>query len=191
MRFRLQPANFVRFFQFFLLGAGFLLLEIRGILSVAVLFGSTWFVNSVIIAMILVMALLSNWIVQRFGNKNEYFGYAGLVAGLAVLYLVPLETFAGTALPIRIVGASLVVGLPFIFSGIVFSTAFAKTTEPDKALGLNILGALLGGCLEYFSIVIGTKALVLLAFILYLASFFASRFLNRSSSSTPLPGTGE
>jgi spermidine synthase len=174
-RFRLHPKNFLKFTQFFFLGAGFLLLETRAVLSVAVLFGSTWFVNSIVISLILLMALISNWIVQRYSDIKMSVGYIGLAVGLAVLYLVPLQTFSGYPLPLRLLGAVVVVGLPFVFSGVVFSTAFAKTTEADKALGINILGALLGGCLEYFSIVIGTKELVLLAFVLYLASFFASR----------------
>jgi hypothetical protein len=44
----------------------------------------------------------------------------------------------------------------------------------------------LGGCLEYFSVVIGSKALIGLAFVLYLASFLAIRFLDLPSGN----GTG-
>ena len=46
--------------QMFFLGAGFMLLETKGIVHLALLFGSTWMVNSIVFAAILVMALLSN-----------------------------------------------------------------------------------------------------------------------------------
>jgi hypothetical protein len=46
--------------HFFLLGAGFLLLETKGVTELSLLFGSTWIVNAVVIAAFLTMALLAN-----------------------------------------------------------------------------------------------------------------------------------
>jgi len=42
------------------LGAGFMLLETKGVVHLALLFGSTWIVNSIVFFAILVMILLSN-----------------------------------------------------------------------------------------------------------------------------------
>ena len=50
------------------LGAAFALLETKGITEIALLFGSTWVTNSVVIASILVMILLANLLVLRVRN---------------------------------------------------------------------------------------------------------------------------
>ena len=51
--------------QFFLLGAGFMLLETKSIIQFALLWGSTWVVASLAIASVLTMALVANFVVAR------------------------------------------------------------------------------------------------------------------------------
>ena len=47
----------------FFMGAGFMLLETKGVVHLALLFGSTWLVNSIVFFAILVMILCSNlWV---------------------------------------------------------------------------------------------------------------------------------
>ena len=46
--------------QMFFLGAGFMLLETKGVVHLALFFGSTWIVNAIVFSAILVMVLLSN-----------------------------------------------------------------------------------------------------------------------------------
>ncbi len=56
-----SPARGVRLnWEMFFLGAGFMLLETKGVVHMALLFGSTWVVNSIVFAAILVMILLTN-----------------------------------------------------------------------------------------------------------------------------------
>src|SRR5439155_13821308 len=55
---RLLPSG-----QMFFLGAGFMLLETKGVVHMALLFGSTWIVNSVVFFAILVMVFLANFFV--------------------------------------------------------------------------------------------------------------------------------
>lgn len=181
-RFRLHPRSFFHSGQFFLLGAGFLLLETRAMLAVAVLFGSTWLVSSIVIFLILIMAWLANWIVQRYPNLNKNIACAGLLLSLVVLYLVPLSTLSGLDWGARLGAAALVIGLPFAFAGLVFSKAYGRANEPSKALGINILGALLGGCLEYSSVIIGTRDLVIIAMVLYVSAFVADYLINKNMS---------
>ena len=52
--------------QMFFLGAGFMLLETKGVVHMALLFGSTWMVNSIVFFAILAMILLSNLYVLAF-----------------------------------------------------------------------------------------------------------------------------
>lgn len=179
-RFRLGLESFAQNWQFFLLGAGFLLLETRVMLSIAILFGSTWIVNSITIGLILLMALLANWLVSRLKSVNIYLAYAGLLASLVILYMVPLSNLLELDILPKLVLAAMIVGLPFAFSGIVFSASFAKTGNTSQALGFNILGALLGGCCEYMSVIVGTRAIGLIALLIYALSAYAI-FSSRSN----------
>ena len=63
----------------FFLGAGFMLLESKGVVHMALLFGSTWVVSSVVFAAILVMILLANWYVARVRPRAVWRYY--LIAG--------------------------------------------------------------------------------------------------------------
>lgn len=184
---RLEPSAFLKYGQFFLLGAGFLLLETRGILAVSILFGSTWFVNSIVFSFVLLMALLANWLVKKFDGVKQGYFYVGVFASLLILYFVPVANLASQSLAIKLIGALLLIGSPFLFSGLVFSRAFKFVSEPHKALGINIVGAVFGGALEYFSVVVGIKNLGLIAIGIYALSVVAI-YLAGSVRSTQ-PGT--
>ena len=68
----------------FFLGAGFMLLETKGVVHMALLFGSTWVVNSIVFFAILVMILLSNlYVAGRSGRGGSGPTYALLIAALA------------------------------------------------------------------------------------------------------------
>jgi hypothetical protein len=175
MRFRLTPTMLVDYGQFFFLGAGFLLLETRAMLAMSVLFGSTWIVNSVVIGIVLLMALIANLLVQKYKAIDQNYGYAGLMISLVIMYFVPLGTLSHQPDLVRYAVASLLIGLPFLCAGLVFSRAFSETREPNRALGINIIGALLGGCLEYGSTIVGINALVLVAIVLYAISIAARK----------------
>ena len=50
-----------------------------------------------------------------------------------------------------------------------------------RVLGINILGAVLGGCLEYFSIVVGSNNLLLFAMAIYAASLLVT-FIRKNDN---------
>ena len=52
----------------FFLGAGFMLIETKGITELALIYGSTWFVVSIVIGFILLMAYLANLLIIRNGR---------------------------------------------------------------------------------------------------------------------------
>src|SRR6185312_4949496 len=76
--------------QFFLLGAGFMLLETKSIIQFALLWGSTWIVASLSIASVLVMALIANYIVSRIETIRPWLVGGTLVALLAISYAIPI-----------------------------------------------------------------------------------------------------
>jgi hypothetical protein len=179
VRFRPAPSEFLKNAQFFLLGAGFLLLETRGMLAAAVLFGSTWLVNSIVILIVLLMAWAGNFIVMKFPRISQTHGYVGILIGLALMYVMPLSQLAGEDLWLKLLGALLVLGLPFMSAAIVFSKSFAKAEQPAMALGINIMGAVLGACLEYSSLVFGSSGLLIIAAVVYGCSAIAKALVDR------------
>ena len=158
--------------RMFFLGAGFMLLETRGVVQMALLFGATWVVNSVVFAAILAMVLLANLTVQAFRPRRLWACYVALAAALLVNLCVPLSAFlalgAGAG---RTVLACAIVFVPVYFAGIIFSTAFRDSTRPDVDFGSNIAGVILGGLSEYFSLVVGFRGLLLIALAYYALSF--------------------
>jgi hypothetical protein len=63
--------------------------------------------------------------------------------------------------------AATLASLPILFSGLIFSSSFARVQCPAQALGVNLLGAVIGGVLENMVMIGGTPILGVLAIILY------------------------
>jgi SAM-dependent methyltransferase len=168
----------------FLLGAAFMLVEVKSISQLSLLFGSTWLVNAVSISAILVLILLANLFVAWRRPTRVGPAYALLALALVVDYLVPVSSVAGQGLLVKTVVGTVLPVLPLLFAGIIFGTLFARTDAPAHAFGSNLLGALAGGLLEYASMALGFKALGLLALVLYAGSWLA---LQRRAAWTGRP----
>jgi SAM-dependent methyltransferase len=155
----------------FLMGAAFLLLETRGVTSMSLLFGSTWVVNSAVFAGILGLAWLGNALVRRKRTIDVQLTFALLFLALMLNYFIGPEDLLQFPMLVRGMIGGLVVGLPVGLAGITFSTLLARSAHPDASLGSNLLGAVVGGCVEYLSILTGLRALVLLALVFYMGAF--------------------
>jgi len=161
--------------HFFCLGAAFMLLETKNITTIALVFGSTWQVNSVVFLSVLVMALLANLLIARFTRIPVGWAYAGLFAAIALNLWLPLRDLAGASLAVRLLVVGGVTALPLFFSGIVFANSFRRTSDPAHALGSNILGGLFGGVVEYLSMIMGLRFLFVLIAAFYALSLLAIR----------------
>ena len=63
------------------------------------------------------------------------------------------------------------------FANLVFSYSFRDTRTADMAFASNLLGAMVGGALEYLALITGYQALLLVVAALYgLAWLFATRW---------------
>ena len=153
--------------QMFLLGAGFMLLETRSITKAAVLFGATWIVNAIVISGILVVIFAGNLLVMRNRCPHKYVAYAGLFLSLLLGYLVEVNFILDYSFWMRVVFAGFWLGFPIFFASLVFSTAFKNVSDVAGAFGSNLLGVVIGGALEYSSMILGLNALYLLAIALY------------------------
>jgi hypothetical protein len=162
---------------FFLLGAGFMLVETKGITELGLALGNTWQVIGVVIAGVLVMAYLANGVVATLHVRRPFVPYVLLVAslalGLAVAHSGGLPPTAAGKL-----ATVLLLTVPLFFSGIVFSTLIAGTDSISGAMALNLIGAMCGGLLEYNSMYFGFQFLYWLAIALYLAAALSSLTRN-------------
>lgn len=162
--------------QMFFLGAGFMLLETKGVVHMALLFGSTWLVNSIVFFAILVMILCSNLYVLAFGPKRLWPYMVLLVASLLVNALVPLGYFLALPGASKIVASCVVIFAPIFFAGVIFAGAFRDSQHPDVDFGSNIAGVILGGVSENLSLMLGFNHLLMVAIAFYVLSvLLASR----------------
>ena len=173
MTFLLVPNAYGLDKHFFLLGAGFMLLETKSITTLALLFGSTWIINSIVFSTILVMILAANAYIQRRPPKNISLVYGLLVASLVFNFFFPLDVLNALGLWARLAAASVIVFMPLFFAAIVFATSFRNVNTVGIALGSNMIGVVLGGLLEYSSLQFGLRWLYLLAIAIYLLSMAA------------------
>jgi hypothetical protein len=155
--------------HFFLLGAGFLLLETKGIAQLSLLFGSTWVVNAIVIGAFLCMALLSNLLVMHYPVRLSV-AYGGLFISTVLTTLFPYASLNGYPISYRIAIAGLLTALPVFFSGMIFSRSLSQCLHAPQALGVNLIGSVVGGALETTVMVGGTGVLGPLAMLLYLGS---------------------
>ncbi len=160
--------------RMFFLGAAFMLLETRAVVQLALLFGSTWIVNSMVFSTVLVLILLANLFVLKSAPTRLAWHYAGLLALLALATVVPLNAFLSGGVLLRYVLPCVLALGPMVFAGAIFAKTFRDSPDPDMAFGSNIAGSVLGGLSESFSMLLGFRYLLLLAIALYLLSAFVS-----------------
>lgn len=169
--------------SFFFLGAGFMLIETKGITEMGLTFGNTWQVIGVVIAGILTMAFLGNCLVQWLDVRRSLVPYLGLLVALGAGWLAARSGgFASTALG-RLETATLLT-LPLLFSGIVFSTLLSTTKQISGIMAMNLLGAICGGLLEYNSMYFGFRALYLMAMVCYLLAYVSDFAFKKREPAT-------
>jgi len=168
--------------QMFFLGAGFMLLETKGVVHMALLFGSTWVVNSIVFFAILVMILLANLYVMMVKPTNLKLPYALLGVALLVNTLVPMSAFLALPGGARTVVSGLVIFVPIFFAGVIFAARFSVSDQPDIDMGANIAGVILGGLTENLSMVLGFNYLLIVAI-----AFYALSYVLKPRSAFPQP----
>ncbi len=157
--------------HFFFLGAGFLLLETKSITTISLYFGTTWFVSMIVILGVLIMVFFANLAASRL-KRFSFILYLPLVASVGFLYFFPDQTALDWPFLSRLLYSLIIIPLPIFFAGLIFSSSFRESEDPSFSFGSNLLGAMVGGFVEYLGMITGTKALFLVVVIFYLASLF-------------------
>ena len=162
-----------------------MLIETKGVTRMAVLFGSTWVVSSMVFFAILVMILLSNLYVLRLKPARMTPYYLCLFLGLVLNCLIPLDWFLDDHAWWRLVKSSALMFAPIFFAGVIFASSFRDSRNPDLDFGANIAGVVLGGALEYLSLVFGFGYLPLVAMVLYALSWIGLKWTPRPRFAAP------
>jgi len=156
----------------FFLGAGFMLVETKAVVHMALLFGGTWTVNTIVFAAVLLMSLAGNLFAMKVKPRNLVPYYVLLFVSLAVNVLVPIDAFLGLSQAVQIAGACLLAFAPVACAGVIFAVSFARSQRPNQMFGANVAGALLGGLAENASMMLGFRYLIVVAALFYLLSSF-------------------
>jgi SAM-dependent methyltransferase len=165
-------------FPYLLLGAAFFLLETSNVVRMSLLYGSTWWVNTVVFAGILVLVLLSNLVALRW-QVPVGACLACLGVGILLAAVIPSDALLGLPpVPRAVVAVMLLLG-PVFFGGLIFARLISHEERLFEAYGSNVLGAVLGGAAEYLSLVFGFRFLLAVALAFYLGVFL---LLRRDSS---------
>jgi spermidine synthase len=166
--------------HFFMLGAAFLLLETRAITELALLFGSTWMVNTIAILAFLLMAFIAN-IILSFSTPSRKILYMLLFISLTISIVFPLKILTPLQTIPKIFFSGVILSLPVLFSAMLFSRAFRDTPHPGQSLGINLLGALVGGVAENAVMIGGMLLIEGIAVIFYIISLVAIIYVNRKT----------
>jgi spermidine synthase len=166
-----QARTMWRYRDLFLLGVAFLLLETKNVTGFALYFGTTWLVNALVFAGVLVAVLVAVEITRRFPTPPVRIMYVILVGGLLAAWLVPSSWVLSLPVPLRLVVAIVLAFIPIMAANVIFARRFEGTIDPTTAFGVNLLGAMFGGCLEYLALATGYRWLLVICAILYIGAY--------------------
>jgi hypothetical protein len=155
----------------FFMGAAFLLLETKNVATFALLFGTTWLVNALVFAGVLVVVLAAVETTRRVRTPPLPIVFAGILAALGLAWVVRPEYLLGLPFVPRLLCATVLAFLPIFLANVAFAKRFADTSDSQEAFGVNLLGAIVGGCLEYAALLTGYDDLLVLTAVLYLVAF--------------------
>jgi len=169
--------------RMFFLGAGFMLIETKAVVHMALLFGSTWMVNTFVFAGVLSMILVANLVVARVRLPAIAWLYVALFAALALNLAVPMHALLGLPRVWQVVLSGSIAFAPIFFAGLVFAVCFNRSATPDRDFGANIAGAMVGGFAENASLLVGFQGLTLVVVVFYALSAWSDRARDRGTLS--------
>ena len=153
------------------MGAAFLLLETKNVVQFALLFGATWFVNALVFAGVLAAVYLAVEIAARIRLPRPPVLYMALAGSLALAWLVPQDALLDLPLVLRFLAGSALAFAPVFLANLVFAQRFAGVETAGTAFAANLLGAMVGGTLEYIALITGYRFILIVIGVLYALAF--------------------
>ncbi|MCW2787947.1 MAG: spermidine synthase [Aeromicrobium sp.] len=118
---------------------------------------------------------------RRFRTPPLPIVFAGILTALTFQWLVRPEHLLDLPFAPRLVAATILAFLPIFLANVAFAKRFADTADSQAAFGVNLLGAIVGGCLEYAALLTGYDNLLVLTAVMYLVAFALLPKTARSS----------
>ena len=143
------------------MGAAFLLLETKNIVQFALLFGTTWLVNSLVFAGVLLAVYLAVETASHLRLPRPAVLYAALIGSLALTWVVPQESLVGLPIVPRFFAGCALAFAPIYLANLIFAQRFSDVATSGDAFAANLLGAMVGGVLEYIALITGYRFLLI------------------------------
>ena len=173
------PMRMARYLDLFCMGAAFSLLETKNVVQFALLFGTTWFVNSLVFAGVLLSVYLAVEVARHVRLPRSHWLYLALIASLAVAWLLPQESILSLPPVLRFICGGAVAFTPIFCANLVFAQRFRDVASSTVAFGANLLGAMLGGAIEYVALISGYRFLLVIVAVLYGLAFLVTSTRGR------------
>lgn len=164
--------------HFFVLGVAFLLLETRSLVTFSLLFGTTWLVNALVFFAVLTSVLLAIVVNQRLRFGSARWLYVGLFGSVAMALALPPSALLVEPPVLRYGLAAALTFAPVFFANLVFAYSFRDTRTADMAFASNLLGAVVGGAIEYVALISGYGVLLVVVAGLYAAAWLLATRLR-------------
>jgi hypothetical protein len=158
------------YLDLFFMGAAFLLLETMNIVRFALLFGTTWLVNAFVFGGILLVVFAAIEVARRVRIRPVVL-YPAVFAALALAWAVPVDALLSLSFAPRLAAAIALAFAPVFCANLLFAARFREVAASTVAFGAYLLGAMVGGVLEYSSLIFGYRALLIVVAGLYASAF--------------------
>ena len=167
------------------MGAAFLLLETKNVVQFALFYGTTWFVNSLVFAGVLLSVYLAIEVARHVRLPEPRVLYPLLLGLLALSWLIPQEALLSLPpVPRFLAAVSLAFG-PIFVANLVFAQRFREAPSATTAFAANLLGAIVGGMIEYVSLITGYRFLLVVVGVLYALAFLVTPRQRRPGDHSP------
>ena len=97
--------------------------------------------------------------------------YCFLALSLAVNWIIPAESLLSLSPAMRLFFAGILAFLPIFIANLIFAERFRGEKDSTVAFGANVLGAVLGGLLEYTALLVGYRSLLFIVAAAYALAF--------------------
>jgi protein-L-isoaspartate O-methyltransferase len=164
------------------MGAAFLLLETKNIVQFALLFGSTWLVNALVTVAILVAVYLAVETARHVKLPPAVVLYAALIASLVLTWLIPQDDLLTLPIAARFLAGGALAFAPVFIANLIFAQRFSDVETTTTAFAANLLGAMVGGALEYLALITGYRFLLIVVGVLYALAFLFRTLRHRSAA---------
>ena len=130
---------------------------------------------------VLLSVLFAVELSQRFKMPKPKILYFLLALSLAVNWIIPAESLLSLSPVIRLFFAGTLAFLPIFLANLIFAERFGGEKDSTVAFGANLLGAVLGGLLEYTALLVGYRSLLFVVAAAYALAFLSD--VRRKSGS--------